>query len=338
MFETIRPVCYGGTMLRGFIGGIRVIQVLVAAALLAACNADNVIEEKEATVKGLASRYGFPSLTQTGLTATLRSKYTTLSVTANSRQIRFNGLLVWLNGPVTKQDGTFTLTQVDCQKIIDALLRPGAALGGIQCRTVLLDPGHGGQDTGCSGPRNSHEKALVLDIALRVQKKLDGSGLHVALTRTDDRARALQARCADARSLKADILVSIHLNSASNPGARGLETYALPCAGYPSTSGTSNDTAYRVGNKFDHANSLLSYCLHKELIAMTNAPDRGVRKARFTVIADSPCPATLLECGFLSNPGEAEKLLTPAYRDRVATGIANGIRLYVAKVKTSAKR
>jgi len=278
--------------------------------------------------------YGFPAPTEIGNNITFKSRYTTIVFETNSRKLLFNGLLVWMNGPVVKEGGEWTLTSADITKVIYPLLRSDKTMAGVRFSTVVIDPGHGGDDPGAIGRRKVYEKKVVLDIARRVREKLRGSGLSVKLTREEDSALSLAARAAKAKEWKADIFVSIHCNSAHNTKAAGLETYVIPAAGFPSTAGNNDRNTYS-GNKYDRANTLLAYYVHKETLARTKSVDRGIRRARFDVIRDAPCPAILVECGFISNKAEEEKMLQRKYRNNIAEGVARGILTYVKRAESS---
>lgn len=289
------------------------------------------------TLNSFAARYGFPPPSIRGKTITLKSEYTTMVFNANSRKLLFNGLLIWMNGPVVKDDGEWSIAKADTMKTIDPLLRPDKALGSGDFSTVVLDPGHGGSDTGAIGRRKVYEKKVVLDIAKRVREKLKSSGVAVKLTREKDSYLGLSARTARAEQWKADIFVSIHVNSAHNSNAVGLETYVLPAAGFPSTAGNDDKKTY-AGNKHDAANTVLAYYVHEGILARIRNADRGIRHARFDVLRDSPCPAILVECGFVSNKTEEKRMLKREYRDNVAEGIAQGILAYGNKVRSRTSR
>jgi N-acetylmuramoyl-L-alanine amidase len=129
--------------------------------------------------------------------------------------------------------------------------------------------------------------------------------------------------------MRGDLFVSIHFNAeARGRSARGIETYCLTPSGASSTASTRALSPYLVGNRNDSRNMLLAYCVQRGLSGATNAPDRGVRRARFYVLQYAQCPAVLIECGFLSNPAEATQIAAEVYRERIATGIAQGIIAY----------
>lgn len=293
-------------------------------------------EDRE-SLKDVGARYGFPLPSELDNKITLKSEYTTMVFETNSRKLVFNGLLIWMNAPLIKEHDQWSVTKADVTKIIEPLLKSDEVLVSAGFSTVVIDPGHGGRDIGAIGGQKVYEKKVVLDIARRVRKKLETTGVAVKLTRTKDSTVGLSARTARAREWDADIFVSIHLNSAHNCDAAGLETYVLPAAGFSSTAG-KNDKRTSLGNKFDKANTLLAYYVHKEILARTESADRGIRHARFEVLQNAPCPAILVECGFVSNESEEEKLIQKRYRDTVAEGIAQGISAYINKAKSAKVR
>ncbi len=282
----------------------------------------------------VGARYGFPAPSKADRIITFKSVYSTVAFETNSRKLWFNGTLIWMNGAVLQDKNGWTVETEDVTKVIDPLLRAENALAGAGFSTVVLDPGHGGDDTGAIGRRRVYEKKVVLDIADRVRDKLRASGVNVRLTRDSDIGMSLASRPAKAREWKADLFVSIHVNAAHNSRAHGIETYIMPAAGYSSTAGNVNKNSFS-GNRHDRANLLLAYYVQKEMLASTLCADRGVRRARFDVLKDAPCPAVLVECGFVSNKGEEEKMLTRSYRDSVASGIATGIMEYIKTAKSA---
>lgn len=191
----------------------------------------------------------------------------------------------------------------------------------------MLDPGHGGRDQGAASAQMK-EKAITLNLAHRVAKILRAYGYKVELTRTGDTAVSLGERSAYATRTKADLFVSIHVNSAQNNTVRGIETFCMvPEGAAPSNGGKPNPKFY-PGNTSNPRNFLLSYHLQRALLARTGAPDRGVKFARFSVLRDVTCPAALVEVGFLSNSTDELNLGSAAYLDKLARGIATGILNY----------
>jgi N-acetylmuramoyl-L-alanine amidase len=197
----------------------------------------------------------------------------------------------------------------------------------------VIDPGHGGENTGTRGRTSGvYEKTLVLDIAFRVERLLREQGVEVVMTRRSDVFVELSERAAIANRARADAFVSIHLNWAADASVNGVETFYMPRVGAASAVRASArfDNGQRfAGNENDGANELLSQHVHRALLSATGAADRRVRGARFAVLRDARIPATLVECGYLSNAAEERRVLTEEYRERIARGIANGIVSYL---------
>lgn len=177
---------------------------------------------------------------------------------------------------------------------------------------VVLDAGHGGKDTGA--PYFGYdEKDLVLSMTLAVGEILEQQGYRVEYTRSDDTYVSLAARAEQANTQGADIFVSVHANAfPQNPDVNGLETY------------------YLVGG--DRA-KVLAECIHEAVLEATGANDRETRTANFYVLKYTDMPAVLVETGYMTNEEECEKLADPAYQQKVAQGIANGIMDYLGPVE-----
>lgn len=280
------------------------------------------------TINSLGKRFGFPDSLQGTRTITLKSKFTTMVFTRDSRKLFFNGVLIYLNEPVMKKNRKWFIHQTDISVVIEPLLLSTKTLAPVTVSTVVLDPGHGGRDSGAIGSRKVYEKKVTLDVAKRVKEKLSAAGINAKLTRERDTYISLAQRSSIASRLKADLFVSIHLNSAANRSASGIETYVMPVAGCDSTSG-NEDNRTHAGNRYDIVNTLLSFYVHKNLLDKLNCADRGVRRARFDVLRNAPCPAILVECGFLSNRKVEQNMLSEAYRDKIAEGIYLGLLKYI---------
>lgn len=198
---------------------------------------------------------------------------------------------------------------------------------------ILLDPGHGGRDPGfVNKALGLEERHLALDTARRVATRLRAAGFEVAMTRDRDVFIELADRGAMAAKLKADLFVSLHYNAAAATSAAGAETFCLTPAGQFSTHDPSNrgKTGPEPGNRFDALNIRAAYAVQRSLVNGLRCVDRGVKRARFSVLTDLPCPGVLVEAGFLSNRAEAIRLAQEAHRERVAQAIAEGIAAYAA--------
>ena len=276
------------------------------------------------SLAGLKEKYGFPELVDTGTAARLRSDYTTLTFMRNSRQVYFNSVLIWMNAGLSPTPRGPALTSADATRVIGPLLAPAKALERLQSRSVVLDPGHGGGDGGAQAP-SLLEKKATLAIAQHVRAALEQQGIEVFMTRETDRAISLRERARLAARKKAGLFISIHLNSAGNTNAKGIETYVLPAPTFPSTSGEKVGPTTVRGNDWDGASQVLAYRVQRSLLARTGCEDRGIKRARFEVLTRASCPAILVECGFLSNTSEAPRLRSRGHQEAIARGIASGI-------------
>lgn len=209
---------------------------------------------------------------------------------------------------------------------------------------VILDAGHGGEDTGAIAKGKLFEKDITLALAREIGAQLRRRGLHVAYTRTDDRFVALDKRteAANLAAAKADraVFVSIHLNSNDDPRISGHELYVL--------NATSNEAAMRLADlenglgraQMDRSHGTLDLILsdlattanYGESVALACAVDRalatkgrGVRQALFYVLMETRMPGLLFEAGFLTNEAEKARLLTPTYRTKLARSVVDGI-------------
>ena len=321
------------------------IALLFVTGLLTVCTAANAFGgvrtvtsrgKSYVTLPGLAAGYGMTVSQPARKRIRLQNKYNKIEFETESRSIWINGTLVWLSEPVRKVGWQWAIETIDFNKTIEPAVRPQELLKNAGTRTVVLDPGHGGDDKGTSSPRNVQEKLIVLDVAKRIQSRLEARGINVELTRESDRELDLASRCRKAAALRADLLVSIHANSAGkNRDVRGAETFVLALPGrYSSNSygGGTLPSASNTGNRYDIANMALSYRVQQNIIKATGQEDRGIKRARFEVLRDAPCPATLVEMAFLSNPKDEAIAIDPAGRDRIARGIADGIVAYLVDV------
>jgi len=168
---------------------------------------------------------------------------------------------------------------------------------------IVIDAGHGGFDRGGIPRQKISEKDMTLDVALRLRSILQKAGYRVVMTRDSDVFVPLGNRIGLANSYRNAIFVCIHFNSATRAGANGIETYFY-----------GNDSY------------ALASAIHYNLIGNTNTPNRGVRRRGYYVLRKARVPAVLVECGFLTNPGEGRNALSSGYRQSLAENIARGIR------------
>jgi len=263
---------------------------------------------------------------------TLATRYKRVVFIPSVRRITLDGIAVYMNGPFESGLDGGHVSTVDAGTVLEPLLQ-GTSAPPLPSTPplIVLDPGHGGEDPGAVGINFVTEKDVVLVITKRLRSALVQSGVQVRLTREDDRYLSLGDRISLVRQWRADAFISIHLNSSANHTAGGVETFVLPARGFPSTSNGTNGDGDYPGNRYDAENTRLAFFIQKGLLYQTQGEDRGLRRARYEVLRDAPCPAILAECGFVTNRKEAKLLQQPAYCERVAQGLASGLLTYISR-------
>lgn len=206
---------------------------------------------------------------------------------------------------------------------------------------VVLDPGHGGTNTGAQGP-GIHEKQLTLQLANQVAAHLRDHGIDVVLTRTDDRTLTLRQRVEVADSLPADLFISIHANASPTRAQRGYETYVLTVKGVDIDGRAlrSDTTTPRPGVDPDvalvlddvergasqwEAAELAARVQHNLRERRGAEGDRGVRQDAHHVLLGATMPAILVEVGFIDHPVEGRQLQEPGVQKQLASAIAEAI-------------
>ena len=221
---------------------------------------------------------------------------------------------------------------------------------------IAIDPGHGGEDPGALGPGGLREKTVVLQIARRLENQLAKvPGFKPMLVRTGDYYVSLKNRRDKARALEADLFVSIHADAFREKSAHGASVYALSMQGATSTTAqyladTENAADLVGGVELADMDPMLAGVLAD--LSMTGTLDtslnlgalileqidgvarlhkKRVEQAGFAVLKSPDVPSLLIETGFISNPGEAERLAMPAYQDKMARAIRRGIQSWFAR-------
>jgi N-acetylmuramoyl-L-alanine amidase len=249
-----------------------------------------------------------------------------------SREAAWNGVEIHLGFGPQIIDGQVCLYGPDLQKNLEPLLcGPPLALprtNGI----IVIDPGHGGMNSGTHSILDGRfEKEFTLDWALRLAPLLAQEGWQVFLTRTNDADDSLSNRVAFAEAHHANLFMSLHFNSlAPDKNPAGIETYCVTPTGMPSTLTRGYGDFWSdnfPNNAFDAQNLQLAVGLQGALLRATGMEDRGVCRARFIgVLHGQHRPAVLIEAGFLSNPGDARQIETPAFRQKLAQAVADALR------------
>ena len=221
-------------------------------------------------------------------------------------------------------------------------------------RTIVLDAGHGGHDTGAVGPTGLMEKELVLDVTQRVARLVEGRlGLKVLLTRDADVFVTLQDRTSYANRQRADLFVSIHANAHRVKGTDGVETFFLSSEATDNAArqvaaaengviqlekatgrGTGKADVLKTilwdlaQSEFQTESARLAEIVHDSVTQTLRMSNRGVKQAGFYVLGGAAMPAILLEIGFVTNPREERRLKDSYYRDELARAILAGLVEY----------
>lgn len=269
-------------------------------------------------------------------------------VTRVSTQPTTTGTRVWLDvdGPAYRR--AFFLLEPYRVVVDVARHPPGAAARRRLVSRVVLDPGHGGNDAGAIGPSGVKEKDVTLDVAHLVAPILAKDGIHVTLTRDDDRYVTLEERTARANQVAADLFVSIHCNAAENHTRRGVETYVLDttkddiAARVAARENATSQAAtaelgailasLRLADQATHSSRLAELLQRAALASLKpsypDVLDGGVHPAGFYVLVGARMPAVLFETSYISNPTEEQRLSSEDYKRRLADAIAIAIRAY----------
>jgi N-acetylmuramoyl-L-alanine amidase len=189
--------------------------------------------------------------------------------------------------------------------------------------TIVIDAGHGGQDSGATG-NGLVEKNLTLDTAIRLERQLRLRGFAVVLTRRDDTFIDLYERPEVANALPNPLFVSLHFNDNTTASGDGVETFysAAQIGSVPvSLSPDATPAPPTPSAQF-------AQCMQASLVGLLGVTDRGAKPRQLAVVRCARCPAVLVEGGFINNPNEARLLALPEYRERIAIAVAEGVVAY----------
>ncbi len=222
---------------------------------------------------------------------------------------------------------------------------------GLKIGKIVIDPGHGGHDTGTIGPNGLLEKDVVLDVAKRLGRLLETRlGAEVIYTRQDDTFIPLETRTAIANRERADLFISIHANSSRDSDARGVETYYLNFTSSPEALEVAARENAVSEKSIHELQDLVKKIALKEKIeesrefagdvqqslygglALDNAGirNRGIKKAPFIVLIGANMPSILAEISFVSNPTDERKMETAEHRQRIAESLYRGVSKYAS--------
>jgi N-acetylmuramoyl-L-alanine amidase len=216
-------------------------------------------------------------------------------------------------------------------------------------KVIVIDPGHGGTETGAKGTSGTFEKDVTMSIARKLKSMIESTGARAILTRDGDQVVSLDDRTSKANNNKADLFISIHANATIRGRARGAETYFLSTQATDDESrniaavennalGLSQAPAVEddlklilwdmAQTEFLTESSQLAETIQQELNSTLSISNRGIKQAPFRVLTGATMPAVLIEVGFINNP-EEEKLMTNGdYQIKIATAIFRSIQKF----------
>lgn len=222
-------------------------------------------------------------------------------------------------------------------------------------RTIVIDPGHGGDEVGSRGPNGTQEKAVTLDVARRLEASLEGRlGIRVLLTRDEDRLVPLDERASIANNNKADLFLSLHANASLRPDARGAEVFYLSLDGYgdaarqmaespqatplPALGGGSRGIeliAWDMAQARHLTESgVFAELVEEELRRRVEMSARPRQQAPLRVLASANMPAVLVEMAFLSNAQQETQLGGDEFKNQIAQSLYDAIVRYRARLET----
>ena len=279
-----------------------------------------------ASAQDLQKFYEFPILKREGRHLWFRSQKLVMRWTTGTDDIYINNVKFCLSFPVLEQDGKLYISRMDLAKLIHPIIKPSHIQNAVIFDTIVIDPGHGGEDPGAIGSFGM-EKTYALDTAFRLKRKLEALGYKVVMTRSSDVFISRPRRVEIANATPKAIFVSIHYNAYTS-SALGLETFALAPQGTANTDKDlkSSDMIGRRGNERDSENIALATAVHANCLYKLRSVDRGVKRHRFDVLAGIQRPAILVEGGFVSNAIEGARIHKPEFREALAEAVTGGIQ------------
>ncbi len=283
------------------------------------------------SVDSIRRFYNFTKMTRTGGSVILENAKVEMNLKIGGNECLMNNVKFVLSESIATVGEKIYVSRVDLAKLIDPVLRPHFIQNAGDFRTVVLDPGHGGKDPGATNPYGT-EADYNVKVAGLAKKQLEAKGFKVVMTRSTDIYQSLQERVDFANSVQENsIYVSIHFNSGGR-SARGIETFTLspPGISHYGSDWKESDNRSRAGNEHDSANIALATSVHGSILRRLgkNTLDRGIKRARFSVLSGVRHPAILLEGGFMSHPYEARLIENEAYQNAIASGVVDAITKY----------
>jgi N-acetylmuramoyl-L-alanine amidase len=284
------------------------------------------------SVESIKRFYNFTKMTRNGGSLILENAKVLMNLKIGGNECLMNNVKFVFSDSVAMIGDKPYVSRMDLAKLVDPVLRPNFIPNAGDFKTVVLDPGHGGKDAGATNSLG-HESAYTLKVAGLLKKQLEAKGFKVVMTRDSDVFISLQERVNIANAIKESaIYVSIHFNNSDGRSARGIETFTLspPGVAHYGRGFKDADNITRAGNENDSENIALATSIHGFILRRLgkNTLDRGIKRARFSVLSGVRHPAILFEGGFVSHPYDARLIENPAYQNALAGGICDGIVKY----------
>jgi N-acetylmuramoyl-L-alanine amidase len=283
------------------------------------------------SVESMKRFYNLTKLTRSGNSVVLENTKLVVSLRIGGNECLMNGVKFVFTHPVAAIGEKFYVSRMDLAKLIDPVLRPSFIKNAGEFRTVILDPGHGGKDPGATNSLGT-EARYNYKVAERAKSLLTAKGFKVIMTRDSSTYLSLQERVNFANAVRENaIFISIHFNSGGR-AARGIETFTLspPGVSHYGRGPIAADNQARIGNEHDSANIALATAVHGKILRhlAKNTFDRGIKRARFSVLSGVRHPAILLEGGFMTHPYEARLIDNETYRNTIAVSIMEAVEKY----------
>lgn len=256
------------------------------------------------------------------------------------RLLMLDGVRVFLGDQVVGRSGHFFISRTDFERRVFPLFRPDLYVPPPRRpRVIVIDAGHGGVDPGAHNDRfHLQEKVVTLDVAKRLRPLLLAQGWAVAMIRmhdtqiSTDKVADLELRARYAEEQHADVFLSIHFDAGPTPASRGsmILQYNPPYqrSSYKWGAKTSDGQGPERGNRNDPWNSVLAHAIYRNLPRTLGTLDDGERIQNVSVLRNATMPAVLVESAYLTNDAEAQRLMDPAFRQRIAESIAKGLGDY----------
>jgi N-acetylmuramoyl-L-alanine amidase len=283
------------------------------------------------SVESIQKFYNFKRIVRYGKSVVLENPKVEMKLTVGGHECLMNNVKFVFTNPVMTHGSKVWVSRMDLAKLIDPVLRPNFIQNAGNFTTVILDAGHGGKDPGATNSLGT-EAFYNLKVAGLVKTMLEAKGFKVVMTRSSNVYLSLQERVNLANAVKQEaIFISIHFNSGGR-AARGIETFTLspPGVSHYGRSAIAADNIARAGNYHDSANIALATAVHGSVLRRlgTNTFDRGIKRARFSVLSGVRHPAILFEGGFMSHGYEARLIHNDKYQAAVAAGVVDAVVKY----------